>query len=79
MMWSKNMWRGLSYAERLGEVQAPTLVCVGRYDPEAPLPCPEELIKGIAGAHLVVFDRSGHLPFIEEAPHFANTLATFFD
>jgi proline iminopeptidase len=79
MIWSKNMWRGLSYAERLGEVQAPTLVCVGRYDPETPPPCSEELIEGIVGARLVVFDRSGHLPFIEEAPHFTNTLATFFN
>jgi pimeloyl-ACP methyl ester carboxylesterase len=36
-IWSKNMYRRLSYGDRLGEVQASTLIIAGRHDPEAPL------------------------------------------
>jgi proline iminopeptidase len=76
-IWSKNMYSRLSYADRLAEVRAPTLVLAGRYDPEAPLPCSEELRQGIPDARLVVFERSGHHPFIEEASLFAGTVDAF--
>jgi proline iminopeptidase len=76
-IWSKNMYARLSYADRLGDVQAPTLVLAGRHDPEAPLPCSEELRQGIPDARLVVFEQSGHAPFVEEAPLFAQTVDAF--
>ena len=76
-IWSQNMYSGLSYADRLGEVQAQTLILAGKHDPEAPLPCSEELWQGIPDANLVVFEQSGHSPFIEEAPLFMETVAAF--
>jgi proline iminopeptidase len=76
-IWSKNMYARLSYADRLGEVRASTLILAGRYDPEASLPCSEELMQGIPDARLVIFERSGHFPFIEEAPLFARTVDAF--
>jgi proline iminopeptidase len=76
-IWSKNMYSRLSYADRLGEVRAPTLIIAGRHDPEAPLQCSEELLQGISNASLVVFEQSGHQPFIEEASLFAQTIAAF--
>lgn len=76
-IWSRNMYARLSYANRLGDVRAPALVLAGRHDPEAPLPCSEELAAGIPDARLVVFERSGHCPFVEEADLFATTLAEF--
>jgi pimeloyl-ACP methyl ester carboxylesterase len=76
-IWSRNMYSRLSYAGRLGEVQAPTLIIAGRHDPEAPLQCSEELLHGISDASLVVFEHSGHKPFIEEASLFAQTVAAF--
>lgn len=79
MIWGANMYRGLSYADRLGSVRAPTLVMAGRYDPENPLPCSEELVEGIPAATLVIFEQSGHFPFIEEAPAFADTLDAFLN
>ncbi len=79
MIWSKNMYVGLSYADRLSEIAAPTLVLAGRHDPEAALPCSEELVKGIAGAQLVVFEKSGHAPFIEEAALFQDAVADFLN
>ncbi len=78
-IWSKNMYSRLSYADRLTEVRAPTLVLAGRHDPEAPLPCSEELLQGIPDARLFVFERSGHFPYIEEAPLFVQTVDAFLN
>jgi proline iminopeptidase len=77
MIWSRNMWRRLSYVHRLVSVEAPTLVCVGRYDAEAPVPCSEELDDGLPDSRLVIFEHSGHLPFLEETRAFAETLESF--
>ncbi len=76
-IWTKNMYRRLSYADRLREVRAPTLLLAGRHDPEAPLQCSEELLEGIPDANLVVFEQSGHSPFVEEASLFAQTVGAF--
>jgi proline iminopeptidase len=78
-IWSRNVYARLSYADRLGEVGAPTLIIAGRHDPEAPLPCSQELERGIAAARLVVFEHSGHAPFVEEAPLFAETVEAFLN
>jgi pimeloyl-ACP methyl ester carboxylesterase len=77
MIWGKNMYRRLSYADKLGSVQAPTLVLVGRYDQEASVPCSEELSQGIPDARLVVFERSGHFPFVEQLSLFTYTVRAF--
>lgn len=78
-IWTKNMYTRLSYADRLGEVRASTLILAGRYDPEAPLQCSEELLQGIPDASLVIFEQSGHFPFIEEASLFAQTVDAFLN
>jgi 3-oxoadipate enol-lactonase len=78
-IWSKNMYTRLSYAHRLAEVRAPTLILAGRHDPEAPLQCSEELRRGITDARLVVFKHSGHFPFVEEASLFAETVEAFLN
>jgi pimeloyl-ACP methyl ester carboxylesterase len=67
----------LDYRARLGEIRAPTWVGVGRYDPQAPVPCSEELARGIPGACLTVFERSGHYPFVEEREQFKSELGEF--
>jgi len=77
MIWSQNMYRRLSYADRLGQVAAPTLVLVGRYDTYTPLPCAQELADGIPGARLAVFEHSGHAPFVEEAGLFSEIVVDF--
>lgn len=79
MIWSKNMYQSLSYADRLKEVDADTLVIAGRHDPEAGMGCAEELATGIRKARFVVFEESGHAAFIEEPEKFAETLRSFFE
>jgi proline iminopeptidase len=73
------MYTRLSYADRLGEVRASTLILAGRYDPEAPLQCSEELLQGIPDARLVIFEQSGHFPFIEEASLFVQAVGAFLN
>jgi proline iminopeptidase len=78
-IWSKNMYRRLSYADRLYQVKAPTLLLAGRHDPQAPVACSEELLKGIPAAQMIVFEQSGHFPFIEEPVNFNQRLAAFLN
>jgi pimeloyl-ACP methyl ester carboxylesterase len=73
---SRVAWR-LDYRERLAEVRAPTLVQAGRYDPQMPPACAEELARGIPDARLVVFERSGHYPFVEEPDAFWASVGGF--
>jgi proline iminopeptidase len=69
--------RRVDYASRLGDVQAPTLLLVGRHDPQTPLACSQELVVGISNATLFIFEHSGHSPFIEEPARFRLELADF--
>jgi proline iminopeptidase len=78
-IWSKNMYARLSYADRLGEVRASTLILAGRHDPEAPIPCSRELLDGIPEARLVVFEQSGHFPFVEEEALFTRSVEAFLN
>jgi proline iminopeptidase len=67
----------LDYQTRLGEIRVPTWVGVGRYDPQTPVPCSEELARGIREARLAIFERSAHYPFIEEREQFRSVLGEF--
>jgi pimeloyl-ACP methyl ester carboxylesterase len=69
--------RRIDYADRLAEVAVPTLLLVGRHDPQTPLPCSTVLAAGIGGAELVVFEHSGHAPFIEERERFSAVVGGF--
>lgn len=51
---------------------------MGRYDSQTPVGCSVELAKGIPGAALAIFERSGHAPFAEERPRFTGALGAFW-
>jgi pimeloyl-ACP methyl ester esterase len=55
---------------RLSGISVPTAVFHGRHDAIIPLAAGEELARGIPGARLVVFEESGHAPFLEEPEAF---------
>jgi proline iminopeptidase len=78
MRWTRNQ-SVIDYAGRLGAITAPTLVCVGRHDIETPVAMNEELARGLPFGELVVFERSGHSPFIEEPEHFAAVIGEFLN
>jgi pimeloyl-ACP methyl ester carboxylesterase len=69
--------RRTDYAPRLGEIRAPTLVLVGRHDPQFPMACSDELHARIEDSRLNVLERSGHYPFIEEPQAFWTAVDDF--
>lgn len=54
---------------RLHHIEAPTLVCAGEYDDQAPLQNSMALIEGIAGSKLKVF-QGGHLFLMQDRTSF---------
>jgi proline iminopeptidase len=55
---------------RLDEIHIPTLILAGRDDFICPPSQAHILHEGIANSELVIFENSGHLPYIEEAEAF---------
>jgi proline iminopeptidase len=69
--------RRLDYGPRLAQIEVPTLILCGRHDPQYPPTCSEELARGISDAELIVFERSGHYPFLEEPAAFWSAVGIF--
>jgi proline iminopeptidase len=66
---------GWSTVSRLPRLRTPTLIVSGRQDMIAPVELAgDRLQAGIPGAHQVIFEESGHFPFIEEQPAFLAAL-----
>jgi proline iminopeptidase len=63
--------------ESLGAVKAKVLIMVGRHDYICPVALSERLHKGIPQSRLVIFEESGHLPWIEEPTAFFEELQRF--
>jgi proline iminopeptidase len=69
----------MDFKENLTVVKGPTLLMTGRYDPQTPVVCAEELAAGLPRAEMVIFEKSGHSPFIEEEDRFKNELVSFLE
>ena len=67
-------WRDL-----LETITIPTLVCVGRFDRNAPLPAAEHVADSVRDGRLVVFEHSAHVPFYEESEEFNRVLEAFLE
>ena len=59
---------------RLGEIHRPTLILVGRDDFICPPSQAHILRNGITNSELVIFENSGHLPYVEEAEAFFDSV-----
>ncbi|MEV6981174.1 alpha/beta hydrolase [Sphaerisporangium sp. NPDC051017] len=64
---------------RLGEITQPTLVLCGEHNFCTPLPLSEELVRGIAGATLTVFEEAGELIELEQPVRFFTEVSGFID
>ena len=69
--------RQVDLRPQLGQVTVPTLVCVGRHDPQTPWPANAEIAAAQPAGRLEVFERSGHYPFLEEPERFTAVVAAF--
>jgi proline iminopeptidase len=64
---------------RLGEIGAPTLIVVGREDFITPPSQARILHEGILGSKLVIFERSGHMPWLEEPDAFFGAIGEWLE
>jgi proline iminopeptidase len=62
--------------DRLGEIQAPTLVTAGRYDEVTPTVA-QSIHSGIPGSEYQLFENSSHTAFWEERPAYMATVDRF--
>lgn len=71
--------KNLDLRDRLsGLSDIPTLVTGGKFDLIAPPPVLKTIAEGIGdSAELVVFDQSGHFPYVEEHDKFIKTVTEF--
>jgi proline iminopeptidase len=56
----------IAVEDRLGEVTHPVLVLAGRHDRTCSVVAAEAMAAGLPDSELVVFERSGHMTFVEE-------------
>jgi pimeloyl-ACP methyl ester carboxylesterase len=61
----------------LEEVTTPTLVIVGRHDPATPVRDQMAYADGISTSSAMVFNGSGHFPFLEEPELFTDVAREF--
>lgn len=67
------------YREVLGEIDVPTLVCLGEDETLLETGGVEYIAEHTPGAELERFSESGHCPFIEESEKFNEVLSDFAD
>lgn len=71
---SRELMADCNVVPRLGEIEAPTLILAGRHDFFCPPSQAVRMHRGIRGSEMVVFERSGHYPFVEEAEAFRDAV-----
>jgi len=70
---------GIEVEDALGGVEHPVLVLAGRHDRTCPPEAAEAIAEGVPGAELVVFERSGHMTFVEEQDRYLEVVRDFLD
>lgn len=68
---------GIEVEERLGRVLQPVLVLTGTHDRVCSLPAARTIASGVMDGTLAVFERSGHMTFVEENERYLETVASF--
>ena len=68
-----------SSVDRLSAISAPTLVVAGRHDVFTSWPQARRITSRIAGAHLVIFEDSGHMPWLDEPDRFFDVVNGWLD
>lgn len=68
---------GVDLEDRLGRVTQPVLVLAGRHDRTCTVAAAEAIARGIPDARLIVFERSGHMTFVEENGAYLDAVRRF--
>ena len=72
-----NEYGGIEVEDRLGEITQPVLVTTGRHDRTCTVAAAEAIAAGVPDAELVIFERSGHMTFVEEADAYLDAVDGF--
>ena len=68
------------YRSVLSQIDVPTLIILGSWSKKGKgFPVGEYMQKKIRGSRLVLFSKSGHCPFLEEADRFNHVLSEFIE
>ena len=62
--------------DRLSGIRIPTLILAGRYDEVTPA-CSETIHQGIRDSQFVIFEKSSHIPHVEEESKYLKTVSRF--
>ena len=65
-------------ADRLGEINVPSLITVGRYDEITPS-CAKALHRGIPRSEMHIFEHSAHMAHLEESEHYLQIMSDFLE
>ncbi len=76
---SKDEYGGIEVEDRLKDVTQPVLVCTGRLDRVCTVAAAEAIAGGMPDAELVIFERSGHMTFVEENEGYLKVVRDFLD
>jgi proline-specific peptidase len=83
-MWGPSEWcatgllKDWDITKRLYEIHVPALVIGGRFDEATPT-VTETVYRGIPGSEWVIFENSGHFPYLEETESYLRLLSQFLD
>lgn len=69
--------RSFDPRKEMKKITAPTMICVGRHDQIATPKVSYEMSKLIPGSKLIVFDKSGHRPWVEEKALYFRVVGDF--
>jgi proline iminopeptidase len=69
----------IAVGDRLAEVTHPVLVLAGRHDRTCSVAAAEALAAGLPDSELVVFERSGHMTFVEENEAYLDAVRDFLE
>jgi proline iminopeptidase len=69
----------IALEDRLADVAHPVLVLAGRHDRTCSVPAAEAMAAGLPDAELVIFERSGHMAFVEENDAYVAAVRDFLE
>jgi proline iminopeptidase len=76
---SSEAYGGIEVEDRLGDIRHPVLVLAGRYDRTCSVEAAEFMAAHVPNAELVVFEKSGHMIFVEETERYVSTVRAFLE
>jgi len=76
---SKAEYGGIELEDRLKDVTQPVLVCTGRYDRACTVEAAEAMAQGLPNAELKIFEKSGHMTFVEENELYLKVVREFLN